>query len=160
MVAVHPDFCGYEHGASGVISVALSQIAQNPILILSRFGTDLEAVAKDVKEWKVGSNMQYVFRSLPYEPALAALSTRMLRSRATPKAGLSFASASGDIDETSLLERMAVMVHVERVSDDGSFTHWRLTTSGMQDLRACRKVHSPQNAMVDMGACDHGQVPV
>ena len=151
LIALHTDHSEGWMGESGVVSVAPSQIAVNPLLVLSRFGASIDDVIAGLEEWRVGAKELYVLRSLPYEPALAELTTKMLLGRATPKGGVTFASASNNDDETTLLQRMAVLGYVECASNDGTFSQWRFTNSGMRDLQQSRKLHSPSCALRDRG---------
>ena len=148
MVAVHKDFAGVSEGA-GVIGVAPSQIASNPILMLSRFGARAEEMVDEVLEWKVGAQLRFTLNGLPYERKMVDLITRMLMNKATPGSAVTFASSLANDDETSLLQRLAVSGYADCVSNDGRYSQWRLSTSAVKALQPCRSVHSPLPALRD-----------
>ena len=97
-IAIHRDCQLAGADAESVVGVGAMQIANNPVMVLSRLGPDFADGPAGLQAWKVHSRLKYYIKGLDCDMHMIGLVTRMVACRALEGADAKFA-CSRDIPD-------------------------------------------------------------
>lgn len=90
-VVLHEDFVGGYGAGHGRVGVGARQVADNPVLILSRLGRQLVEDHSCLQAWRVSQKVKYQIEGIECSSAVVELITSLVSCRALAGAAQSFA---------------------------------------------------------------------